>query len=143
MPVRLRNRVLACAFVLSGVVLPSSIPLGAQEPAVGKPAEGTAPVEKRAFDPSRRVPSFFGQIGLTPEQREKIYKIRAKHQSKVDELKKQLEQVQGEMLVECEAQLNDDQKKLLKFRREASAAKSAKAKSAQAAPAEDAAKPAR
>jgi hypothetical protein len=87
----------------------------AQEPRAGK---ADVPV-KRSADPARRVPAFFGQIGLTPEQRENIYEIRGKHQARIDELEMQIDRAQAEMLVECEAVLTDSQKQMLAQRRKA------------------------
>lgn len=115
---RLRGLVLTFvgAVLLTGSVLPSSAqdsPAGAKPPTAGLPRLGV--------DQSRRVPPFFGQIGLTPEQREKVYEIRAKHQKRLDEAQKQVLQIQSEMMTECETVLNDTQKKLLAFRRDSSA----------------------
>jgi hypothetical protein len=93
------------------------LPLIAQE-------AGNAPVEakakkagKRTVDPTRRVPDYFGQLGLSDAQKESIYKVRAKHQPKIAALEKQLEELRGQMVVECEAVLTDAQKKLLAERR--------------------------
>jgi hypothetical protein len=131
-----------CALA-SGLVCAGVLGLGAmsaaQEPAAGKSADA-APA-KKSNDPTRRVPPFFGQIGLTPEQKEEIYKIRAKNQQKIDDLQKQLAKAQAEMLKECETVLNDTQKKLLENRRELAAkAKKAAAKPAQLTPAASAEK---
>ena len=46
----------------------------------------------------RRVPPYFGQIGLTPEQREAIYKVRKTHQDKIDVLKKQIADAEARSL---------------------------------------------
>ena len=54
----------------------SGLPLGAQEPKVPPSETKTKPAPaKRSFDSARRVPVYFGQLGLTDEQRESIYKI--------------------------------------------------------------------
>jgi hypothetical protein len=61
-----------------------------QDPA--RPATtGEAKAAKKAYDPSRRVPPYFGQVGLTPEQREKVYKVRAAYFERIAALKAQLE----------------------------------------------------
>ena len=104
---------------------------GADGRQAGRPPK--PPAEKKAADPSRRVPPLFGQIGLTPEQKEEIYKIRAKHQAQIESLQKQIAQLQAEMLAECEAVLTDSQKQLLALRREA-AARARKAKAARPRP---------
>ena len=117
------------AFLVAGIV-----PIFAQEPKTETPqaaAPATISPSKKAYDPSRRVPDYFGQIGLTPEQKETIYKIRAKHAEKIDALKKQIAETQAAMLAECESQLTESQKKQLEFRR-VNAAKGKKAQGTQA-----------
>ena len=102
------------------VMMAGTFPLGAQEAKPSPKAESAGrPAAKRSSDPSRRVPPFFGQLGLTPEQREEIYTIRRKHQEKIDALTKQLADVQAEMLTECESVLDDTQKQMLETRRNA------------------------
>ena len=100
-------------------------PIRAQEPATPKPAE---PAVKKRYDSARRVPDYFGQIGLTTEQRASIYGIQSKRSEKIEELEKQIATQKAEMLVECEGTLTEIQKKLLdNLRRAASEpAKSAK-----------------
>src|SRR4051794_29719223 len=91
--------------------------LSAQEPGAGKTAEKSdAPNFKRTYAPPRRAPDYFGQIGLTNEQRESIYKIRAKPQQKIDDLEKQIAAIQAQSLTECEAVLTDAQKQLIEHR---------------------------
>jgi hypothetical protein len=95
-------------------------PSGGQDSPPSKEAgKAGAPAAKRAYDPARRVPDYFGQIGLTPEQKESIYKIRAKHHQRVEELERQIAQIHSEMLAECEALLTETQKQLLENRRRA------------------------
>src|SRR4051812_46529050 len=93
----------------------------AQETTTPKPSN-PAPAARRGGDPARRVPDYFGQIGLTPEQREAIYKIRGKHQAKIDELERQIDEIQAQTLVECEGVLTDTQKQMLAQRRKAGGA---------------------
>ena len=98
------------------IVAGSSLAI-AQEPSAKKSTEKAAPapptVAKKKADPSRRVPDYFGQVGLNPEQRESIYKIRKVHQDKIDALKKQIAEADALSLTECEAVLTDTQKKLV------------------------------
>jgi hypothetical protein len=95
----------------------------AQEPATSQSSKVGAPSARRNSDPTRRVPDFFGQIGLTPVQRETIYKIRGTHQARIDELEKQVVEIQAQMLVECEGVLTDTQRQLLTQRRAAAGAR--------------------
>ncbi|GAC1472541.1 MAG: hypothetical protein NVSMB9_19830 [Isosphaeraceae bacterium] len=108
--------------IAATVVALLSVPLVAQEAAPGSGAEGTKAASGSAKgDLTRRVPRYYGQIGLTPEQKEAIYKIRQKHHEKLQELHKQIAQIHAEIASECEALLTDSQKKALAERREASA----------------------
>jgi hypothetical protein len=73
------------SFVILAVLAMTSVQ--AQEP--GAPPTRTrrsVPAAQRAIDPSRRVPRYFGQIGLTTQQRESIYKIQAKEFKKIEDL---------------------------------------------------------
>jgi Spy/CpxP family protein refolding chaperone len=72
---------------------------------------------KKAFDPTRRVPMYFGQLGLTNEQRESIYAIQAKQMPKIEALDKQIEELRAQIMKDCEAALTPAQKELLDRRR--------------------------
>jgi Spy/CpxP family protein refolding chaperone len=114
----IRKRIGAVALGLAAVALMGGLPLVAQEPATSKPA---APPAKKKQDPSRRVPSYFGQIGLTTEQRASIYGVQAKRHEKIDALEQQIVTERAEMLADCEKVLNETQKKLLDNLRQAAA----------------------
>ena len=93
------------------VLFSGALPLVAQEPTTPKAKA------KKAFDPSRRVPMYFGQLGLTDEQRESIYAIQAKQMPKIEALERQIESLRTQMLKDCEATLTTAQKQLLEQRR--------------------------
>ena len=114
----IRKRIGAVALGLVAVASMGRVPLVAQEPSASKPA--AAPAKKRQ-DPSRRVPPYFGQIGLTTEQRASIYSVQAKRNEKIDALEKQIAAEKAEMLADCEGVLNETQKKLLDNLRKAAA----------------------
>jgi hypothetical protein len=102
---------------LALLAVAGSMPLFAQDPApsradADKPG-AAAPAPRRSYDPSRRVPNHFGQVGLTVEQREAIYKIRKGHQEKLDALRAEIAAIEAKSLGECEAVLTDTQRKLL------------------------------
>jgi Spy/CpxP family protein refolding chaperone len=116
----------ALAVVVSAsamTILSGGLPLLAQES--GKARAG-ADAKKKATDAGRRVPNYFGQLGLTEAQKESIYKIQAKHQPRIDALEKQLEELRAQSLKECEAVLTADQKKMLAERRSGAAESRAK-----------------
>lgn len=118
----LRNR--RRALLLSATTA-LTLAFGAAKLPAQEPSKADGPVQPalKSNDVARRVPSYFGQIGLTPEQRESIYKIRSGHQQKILDLQKQIADAQAAMLVECETVLTDAQKKLLDFRRQSAAEK--------------------
>lgn len=94
-----------------------------------------APAVRKTRDASRQVPPFFGQIGLTPEQRESIYAIRAKHLVKIEDLEAEIERVKARMMADCEAVLTPTQKELLNHRREVDTRRRAPASAPGTAPA--------
>jgi len=67
------------------------------------------------------VPDFFGQIGLTPEQREDVYKVRGKHLVRIEELEAEIAKIRDQMQADCEAVLTDTQRQLIDQRRKATA----------------------
>ena len=83
-------------------------------------APATAPAPAKAVrDPSRRVPRYFGQLGITPAQREAIYAIRAREIERTAALKDQIAETQDKAIEDCEAVLTDTQREMLKQRRAA------------------------
>ena len=97
-------------------------------PATASAATET-PAAKPATTPPLRVPNYFGQLGLSPEQKTSIYEVVAKRRTRIDELKKELAEENRRLLTECEALLNDTQKQSLQARRKA-AVDTAKARAA-------------
>jgi hypothetical protein len=114
----LRRLVAVAASATALTMLSSSLPLVAQEPGAVKAETKTkSRTGKRTIDPARRVPMYFGQLGLSDDQRESIYKVQGKHLPRIEALEKQIEQIRDEMLRECEGVLTPAQKQLLEQRR--------------------------
>ncbi len=107
--------VLASAVAMT--MLLGNLPLTAQEAGKAQVQTRARTPGKRVMDPTRRVPSHFGQLGLSDVQKQAIYQIRAKHQPKIDALEKQIADLREQMVKECETVLTDTQKKLLEERR--------------------------
>jgi hypothetical protein len=106
-------------------------------------APAPKPASKKKSDPRRRLYPYFGQLGLTDEQRESIYQIRAKHAQKIEALEKQLEDARSQAMTEAERVLTPSQKKLLEDRRKAAhAAAESKDASASAGAGDQETKPA-
>jgi Spy/CpxP family protein refolding chaperone len=112
-----RRLATALASAAALVIVSGNLPSIAQETGGARAQAKATKAGKRAVDPTRRVPPYFAQLGLTEKQRESIYEIRAKHQQKIDALEKQLEDLREQVLKECEGVLTDAQKKLLEDRR--------------------------
>ncbi len=115
----LANRPVVRRGLMLGVMTLGVFGLGGDAEAQDRP-KAEAPVATSA----RRVPPYFGQVGLSAEQREKIYTIRARHQARIVELKKELQSASVKELAECEAVLNDAQRAQLNERRAARKANS-------------------
>jgi hypothetical protein len=125
---KVSSRLRAAGLGFASVLVLGVLPLAwGQEPSEKPAPKAGGPAAKRPADPARRVPDLFGQLGLTNEQRESIYKIRAKHLVKIEELRKQLAEANKTMLEECETVLTDSQKQLLD-QREKIAREAAKAR---------------
>jgi hypothetical protein len=91
---------------------------------IGEGSAGDAPPVKEAqkpLSPPRRVPPYFGQLGLSSEQTSRIYSIQAKRLEKIDALEKQIAAEKAGLLADCEGVLTDTQKKLLDNLRKAAA----------------------
>lgn len=112
---------------LASVILLGTIPLAAQERPGGTTTITSQTTIKKPVDPTRRVPNYFGDLGLTDDQREAIYKVRARYQPRLDELKKQTIETNAKILEESESVLTAPQKEILVARRRA-AAETARAK---------------
>jgi Spy/CpxP family protein refolding chaperone len=102
------KRIGAVVLSLAAIVLMGRFPLAAQEPSKEKTTP--PPAQKKQ---THRVPDYFGKIALTPDQKNNIYKVVDKRQEKIEALEKQIATERAEMLHECEALLNETQKKLL------------------------------
>lgn len=118
------RRMAALAFSAGAMTLVAGgLTLAAQQQGQSTQADAKtkAKVAKRAFDPTRRVPNYFGQLGLTDAQRESIYKIQARHMPKIEELEQQIEGLRTKMIHECESVLTPSQKQMLAERRSSAA----------------------
>ena len=62
---------------------------------------------------AHRLPSHFRQIGISEEQKAKVYKIQDKYSSEINDLKKQLAALQEKQMGECEDLLSTRQKSAL------------------------------
>ncbi|WP_148259933.1 hypothetical protein [Isosphaera pallida] len=68
---------------------------------------------------SKRVPPYFGQVALTPEQRAQIQAIQMKYLREILKREKEIEALKEKSLQECEGVLVDFQLGLIKNLRDA------------------------
>lgn len=77
--------------------------------------------------PKVRLPNYYGQLGLTEVQRQRIYALQLDYGKKIDELEVQLAALRAKRDQECQAVLTQAQKKrlaeILKEREQAKATK--------------------
>ncbi|MEW4570943.1 hypothetical protein AB1L88_24000 [Tautonia sp. JC769] len=71
------------------------------------------PVAPKTYPPYRRVPSNFGKVGLSNQQKQDIYIIRGRYQSEIAELKARIEELSRKEMDECVSVLTEAQRKLL------------------------------
>jgi hypothetical protein len=60
------------------------------------------------------LPTNWSKIGLSADQKKKITTIRGTYAAKIDDLKKQIDQLKEEDMTECLKVLTDEQKTILK-----------------------------
>ncbi len=122
--------VVACALVALGVVCVSTRPsVVAQES--GKAAKTEKGAEaKKAAKSGDRLPANYAKIGISDEQRKKIYEIQGKYDDQIAALQKQLADLRAKEKAEVEAVLTPEQKKTLQSVSEESQKKAAEKKKA-------------
>ena len=60
------------------------------------------------------MPAGWSKLGLSADQKKKITSIRGSYSAKIDDLRKQIDQLKEDDMAECLKVLTDDQKMLLK-----------------------------
>ncbi|REJ86364.1 MAG: hypothetical protein DWQ34_27580 [Planctomycetota bacterium] len=106
--------VLWLALLVSAVAVPPMI-------AAQQDEDAAAAEEAEESQPRGRLPNHFGKIGVSEEQRLKIYGIQADYNAQVDELLAQVEELRGERDAAIEAVLTPGQRERLKELREEAA----------------------
>lgn len=64
--------------------------------------------------PGRALPANWSKLGLSSDQKDKLYKIRADHRAKAEDLERQLKELKKQERTEMEAVLTDAQKARLR-----------------------------
>lgn len=60
------------------------------------------------------LPANWGKLGLTDDQKQKVYKVQAEYKDKIADLEKQIKELKEKERGEMEKVLTDEQKKRLK-----------------------------
>lgn len=114
----MRSRIHMLSFGLAAVLAAGTLPVLAQTP--GNVPRASAKPARKGYNPARRVPPYFGKVGLSTDQKETIYSIRGKYQEKIASLQQQIDEMRAQELSECEEVLSDSQRQLLNQERPAS-----------------------
>ncbi len=109
---------------------------GASKTKTTAKASDDAKASRKAPDPTRRVPSHFGALGLTTEQKEEIYAIGGKYIPQIQELQNKIESLRERMMSDCEDVLTPEQKKILSEARRTAADRRKSASKSKAGAAE-------
>ena len=113
-----RFKSLACV-ALAALFLGSQAPL-ARTAAQGKSAQGkskaadsdgTQGKQKLPRKALGRVPTYFGQVGLSGTQKEKIYAFQNEYRDRISDLQKQIRELESRRDADVESVLTSDQKK--------------------------------
>src|SRR5262245_59183386 len=72
--------------------------------------------DEKKGDPPKKVqlPTNFGKLSLSGDQKKKIYSIRQEYHDKIEDLNKQIDKLKKDDYAECYKVLTDDQKATLK-----------------------------
>ena len=79
-----------------------------------KTAAKQKPDDKEPVIVKASLPRYFKQLGLSAEQRKRVFTVKVKYAEKVQELQRQLEALKGQEKTDLEAVLTTAQKERLK-----------------------------
>ena len=108
-----------CAVAVFGLLVLVGANLRGQDDAE-PPANAAEAAKSNAEDEKRRgpLPAYFGKIGVSDEQREKLYDIQDEYEARLEELRQQLKALVRERDAKLESLLTPGQKLRLKELRE-------------------------
>jgi hypothetical protein len=132
---------LACGLVAFGIggiaVRPVVVAQETSKAAAkGEKSEGA----KKAAKAGDRLPPNYTKIGISDEQRKKIYEVQNKYEDQISALEKQIADLKAKQKADVEALLTPEQKKSLEAANEESKKKAADKKKAAETKSEDAKK---
>jgi Spy/CpxP family protein refolding chaperone len=111
--------ILSAAILVAGMALPSLI--SAQSKSNGEQPDSSQPGNQQPGEasdensrPRGRLPNHFGKLGITDEQRERIYGIQADYDGRIDALLAQIEELVADRDNEIDTVLTDGQRARLR-----------------------------
>ncbi len=78
-----------------------------------KAAAKSVAAKPKPASPSRRLPTGFGSLSLSDEQKEEIYQIRAAHAQELEDLQEQIQKLRMQLDKNLNAVLTTSQRKML------------------------------
>ena len=104
-------------FASTVVAASLALALGTQllvESTVGQEKSASKPTPaKVAKKPAGRLPAHYGKLGISSDQRAKIYGVQATYKKQIADLQKQIDGLKAKQNTEVQAVLTADQKKKL------------------------------
>lgn len=107
------NHRFASTIVAAGLALALGTQLPVETTVGQEKSDTKAAPAKVAKKPAGRLPAQYGKLGLSAEQRTKVYSVQANYKKQIDELQKQIDALKTKEDTEVEAVLTADQKKKL------------------------------
>ena len=127
-----RSLAVAASAVAMMLFMTGGFPLGAQESSASKSQTSKSKQTKQSDasnstddssakstgktappDPTHRVPPGYSKLGLTDQQKEKLYQIQAKYYQRIHDLEKKADDLRASREKEFEAVLTSSQKRVL------------------------------
>lgn len=111
------NRRIAQIMIVAGIALGLGT-LVSVESTIGQEKAATKSTEKAASTkvakkPRGRLPAYYAQVGLSTEQRDKIYSVQATYGKQIADLQKQIDALEARQDADVVAVLTPEQKKKL------------------------------
>ncbi len=107
----------ALVVVLSSSLMLVTASLSAQDPE-NQEETGTPEPSPAVRVSARRLPDYFGMIGLSQTQKEKIYQVREQRLGEIEVLERKIQEIKDGIVADCEKVLTQTQLQLLQEIRE-------------------------
>ena len=129
----------ACGLIASGILGVYGRPVAVAQEA-GKAEKSADAKSSKKASSGDRLPANYAKIGLSEDQKKKIYDVQNKFEAQIDTLEKQIADLKAKQKAEVESVLTPEQHKALQTAIEDSKKKSAEKKKATEAKADEAKK---